>query len=213
MNKKNIIFALGGMIVGAAGMYFGMKKYFTNMMESEIADVQEYYDEKMKEYRALQADKTEESEEEQEEVKDEKKSKINRTAKVDAEVEPDYDDIINKLNYNKFSTHTSDDIKGYKEDEDPYIITCDEYNDEVKNEKRECIYYSEDEVLIDAVTEEPIENIDKEVGFVNLDKFGFGPGTEEDEIYIRNNKYGADYHIMLEMNTSYASTQEDNGQA
>lgn len=187
MNKRELLYLVSGMAIGAAGAIIGLKEYFAIKMNDEISSLADYYDQKIDDIKAgLKFHDPEIDADFDEQEKKEKKVESKRSAKPDAEVEPDYDEIIEKLNYNQYSTKSSKETG-------PYIISFDEYNDDTNYIKKIISYFSEDEVAMDSETEEVIDDVNKILGFENLEDFG-----DNNEIYIRNEELGTDYQVVLE---------------
>lgn len=176
MNNSNIIFFAAGLGVGAGAAYFALKDRFNKLLDEEVSDLKEYYEDKYKTEENVTNVMTEVSEE------------------LDKE-EPDYNGIIEKLNYNQFSTVVKGE-EDHKIEEKPYIISTEEYNDDVNYDKMLLSYFCEDEILIDAQTDELIDNIGRIVGFDNLEQLS---STDDGEICIRNEVEGCDYRVILEV--------------
>lgn len=179
MNKREFLYFVGGMTIGAATAIIGLKEYFTIRMNDEIADLAEYYDQKLDDLEAgiKQHD---------EEIAEDFDIQEKKEKKADAEEEPDYEEIIEKLNYNQYSTKSSKETG-------PQIIPFEVYNNDGNYEKKIVSYFSEDEVLMDSETEEVIDDVNKVLGFENLEDFG-----DNGEIYIRNDELGIDHQVVLE---------------
>lgn len=187
MNKRELLYLVSGMAIGAAGAIIGLKEYFTIKMNDEISALADYYDQKIDDIKAgLKFHDPEIDADFDEQEKKEKKVESKRSAKPDAEVEPDYKEIIEKLNYNQYSTKSSKETG-------PYIISFEEYSDYTNYIKKIVSYFSEDEVAMDSETEEVIDDVNKVLGFKNLEDFG-----DNNEIYIRNEELGTDYQVVLE---------------
>lgn len=183
--KNAIIFTTIGCCFGALGTYFFMKDKFEAKLDVEIEDLRNYYRER------CDLCKKEEptTSEEKEETDIPKKEKPVKRKKPEVEVEPDYDEIIEKLNYNQYSTVVGKAKK-------PYIISLSEYNEDRSYDKKIMSYFTEDDVLMDSETEEVISDINKVIGYENIEEFGIN--TDDCEIYIRNEELGIDYQIIAE---------------
>lgn len=189
MLKETIIFSVGAAI-GAASTYFILKDQFNKQRNEEQAQDKEYYKE-------LYSNKEEiPSVEEPKDVE----IKIEDAVMAEIEVkpgekEPDYDDIINKLNYNQYSTKTPDMSGDPRPAKKPYQISMDDYNEDVSQIKKIISYFEDDEVCMDNDTKEVLDNVAKDIGIDNLELIN----TEgNDEIYIRNEQLGIDYNIVSE---------------
>lgn len=81
----------------------------------------------------------------------------------------------------------------------PYIIETDEFETEFKNHDKVTLYYYEPDDTLTGEDEVIMDDIDRTVGYDNLDDFtNWGVNT----IYVRNERLGIDYEI-IHMNTSY----------
>lgn len=189
MLKETIIFSVGAAI-GAASTYFILKDQFNKQRNEEQAQDKEYYKE-------LYSNKEEtQSKEEPKDIE----IKIEDAVMAEIEVkpgeeEPDYKDIINKLNYNKFSTKTPDMSGDPRPAKKPYQISMDDYNEDVSQIKKIISYFEDDGVCMDNDTKEVLDNVAKDIGIDNLELIN----TEgNDEIYIRNEQLGIDYNVVSE---------------
>ena len=195
MNAKiaGVIGFVVGALAGAGTTYYILKKYTDKRIEDEVNEVVDYYRNKSEaEVSEKEETKAEEPKKDIPEDKPTRNVKMNNTP-----VEPDYDEIIEKLNYSKYSTTVDNSAE-------PYIISADEYHaGGALQEKKQVSWFLDDEVLCDAETDEVIHDVDKNVGFGNLELFGKSDGATEDELYVRNDKLGIDYYIVLETG-SYA---------
>lgn len=223
--KKAFIF-IGGVVTGGVAAFLGATAYYKRLLNTEIEDLVDYYDNVIDELE--QGKKVEEigeldGEPESEDIvaKEEPTTLDAAVSRVVDEVREEdvenYEEIIDNLNYNRYSTKKKSSGKKRKktaepvEKEDKFIISTDEFNDDMKHEKVDCIYYSEDGVLMFSDTDEVCEDIEREVGYSNLEQFGNIPGFDSDELYIRNDFLGRDYHIFLESDISYGRLRgEDN---
>lgn len=193
MLKETIIFSVGAAI-GAASTYFILKDQFNKQRNEEQAQDKEYYKE-------LYSNKEETPSEEA--VEEDVKGKIDVsdegditfTPNKEEKEEPDYNDIINKLNYNQYSTKTPDMSGDPRPAKKPYQISMDDYNEDVSQIKKIISYFEDDEVCMDNDTKEVLDNVAKDIGIDNLELIN----TEgNDEIYIRNEQLGIDYNIVSE---------------
>jgi len=78
----------------------------------------------------------------------------------------------------------------------PYIISKEEFVESALGEATELTYYSGDNVLVADDDEMPIPNDDEVVGRDNLNNFGHG-SYDENVLYVRNERLGAEYEITL----------------
>lgn len=183
MLKETIIFSVGAAI-GAASTYFILKDQFDKQRNEEQARDKEYYKE-------LYSNKEETPSEKVKEKPEDVEIKIEDAVME----EPDYDDIINKLNYNQFSTKTPDMSGDPRPAKKPYQISMDDYNEDVSQIKKIISYFEDDGVCMDNDTKEVLDNVAKDIGIDNLELIN----TEgNDEVYIRNEQLGIDYNVVSE---------------
>ena len=78
----------------------------------------------------------------------------------------------------------------------PYVITPDDFASREGYDIQSLTYYT-DGVLTD-VNDIPVENVDDIVGEESLTHFG---EFEEDSVYVRNERLGVDYEILLDSRT------------
>lgn len=76
----------------------------------------------------------------------------------------------------------------------PYLITQDEFT-EGEASQDTLTYYAEDGVLADS-QDMPLDNVDRMVGEVNLQRFGVGSGDKR-VVYVRNEAIDQDWEIVL----------------
>lgn len=102
----------------------------------------------------------------------------------DEPVDEDMDDNLNAEDFEKEK----------KIGPGPKIIKASEYGEDPKLDCKQLIYYTDDETL---ATEED-EIVDDVSGLIGdaLTKYGFINNDEEDSIYVRNERRGADYEII-----------------
>jgi len=191
MLKETIIFSVGAAI-GAASTYFILKDQFDKQRNEEQARDKEYYKE-------LYSNKEETPSEKVKEKPEDVEVKIENAVMAEIDVksgeELDYNDIINKLNYNQFSTKTPDMYGDPRPAKKPYQISMDDYNEDVSQIKKIISYFEDDGVCMDNDTKEVLDNVAKDIGIDNLELIN----TEgNDEVYIRNEQLGIDYNVVSE---------------
>jgi len=183
MNIKNIMFAVGGALIGSAGTYFYMRKKTEDVINEEVnkeaAAIRKYYEEKL--------------------------GLVGETVKENAEKEQpkeDLDDEPNEPDYSKYRTETVEipDEVVTQEYEDPDFgrvrrITEEEYDEDFRFSKETLIYYEEDAVLTDE-TDYPVLVEDTIIDEALLDF------EETDRVYIRNTEIGIDYAVEVERRRS-----------
>lgn len=80
-------------------------------------------------------------------------------------------------------------------DDEPYIISQDEYEENERDYQQLTLsYFEEDDVLVDEA-EKPIEEVDSVVGEGNLTRFGHG-SNDNRIVYIRNDRLSMDFEIV-----------------
>lgn len=183
MNVKNIMFAVGGALIGSAGTYFYMRKKTEDIINKEVYKesiaVRKYYEEKF--------------------------GLSEETAKENAEKEQpkeDLDDEPNEPDYSKYRTETIEipDEVVTQQYEDPDFgrvrrITEEEFDEDFRYSKENLIYYEEDAVLTDE-TDYPVLVEDTIVDEALLDF------DDTDRVYIRNSEIGIDYQVEVERRRS-----------
>ena len=176
--NKTLIFLLGAITGGGTVWYF-TKEYYRRLADQEIDSV-------------LGADRYEKK---KEEAPAEKKND-----KKDVKTRHEYEELTR--NYTKppvtayaekyaheeelATEHPIDD-----EEEDPYVISPQEFGDLDDYDKISLTYYA-DGYLVDGET--VIDNVDEVVGPDALDSFG---EYEDDSVYVRNDRLKTDYEILL----------------
>ena len=175
MDMKNIIFFLGGVVLGSVTTYLIVKDKYEEQMNSETEQIKTYYENKYKV---------------EEEPEEEKKEEIVEERIVEEKDEPDYQGIIQGLNYNQFSTKVGD-----KPAKRPYLISMDDYNTDTKYIKKIVSLFEDDEVCMDNDTKEVMDNVAKDIGIDNLEYIA---QNGDSEIYVRNDQLGIDYNIVSE---------------
>lgn len=169
MEIKNILYFIGGCLVGSAITAKFLQNYYDELSKEEIEAVKEQFN--------AQTQKSNTSEE----------KKVNNKPPV-SEV---YKQMTsNYTNYSKAEEeHPQEDG-----DVDPYTISPDEFSDHNDYEKKTYIYYRENDLLIDD-SEEIIHDRDGDIGEGSLEKFG---EYEPDVVYVRNENISTDFEILLQ---------------
>ena len=185
MNFTNVLVLIGGVAIGATSTYFYMKDKCDKMVEEETYNIKKYYEEKY----ASEADKIEEKEEVKGKVDISEEGDITFTPNKKEE-EPNYEEIIQKLNYNEFSTRTANNQKAKR----PYIISQEEYNEDNGYIKKLISFFEDDEVCMDNETKEVLDNVAKDIGQDCIEQINM----DGNEIFVRNEMLGIDYDILSE---------------
>jgi hypothetical protein len=200
--RNLLIFIVGSAIAGVAGYKYGYsrsKKFYEGLADAEVASVKEtivsHYEKKIANLEKKPADS-------QSEPKMPKK--VERPKNNTAIDEPQ-----KGIDYGKqYRTETTgeripgtpgNEVKHLKKEEldttKPYVITPEEFHDS----EFECVtlYYCKDKVLTDDDFNQ-INNIGIVGGYPILDRMG---EYDADCLYVRNEKLGTDYEILLEERT------------
>ena len=199
MSAKMVVAFVLGIGVGGGATYLFTKKSLETYMNDEIESVKEYYKTQLDEMEA--AIKNEEKETEWDEIDEDFEENDPKTAKK----EPNYQEIIRKLDYGEYSKKEKEEQEaaGVKpKKEEPYIITADEFVQSMAGEQRTFTYYEEDGVFLDE-NYDIVTNGVELVGEENLDHFS---EEEEDVLYVRNNETREDYEVLLE-HIAYAESE------
>jgi len=203
--KQCLIFGAGA-AAGFVAAFLLTKKKYQKIAEEEIESMRDYFSEKSDASKDKTITDTERASHEalkNEMIREKEPEKRVRTdyRKIAAEymetnrpddaekswLENPYPDMINE-------DHPKDDAPA----ENPYTITADQFVNEKRNfDKVTLLYFEENGVLCDDA-ERITEDIDQSIGSNNLDKFG---EYEEDVAYIRNERLGIDYEVLLQHST------------
>lgn len=118
----------------------------------------------------------------------------NNENSIEINVDPpkyDYSAIIKKTEYN---TVTSKEEKGEPETKNgPYVITSEEFGEVDDYDTISAIYYCSNGILAESWGD-VIDDIEGTVGYSSLDNLH----TEDDSVYVRNDRLKTDYEILLE---------------
>jgi hypothetical protein len=88
--------------------------------------------------------------------------------------------------------------------EDPYVITIDQFADENDHYDKSTIYYYEDDDVLADENEEVIIDVFKVIGDDALGSFGEG-SRDPEIVYVRNDKLQIDYEV-IRLSKSYRQT-------
>lgn len=187
MNLRDAIIFVGGVGLGAVSTYFILKDRYNKQLNEETEEIKEYY-------KDLYSNK-EETPSELQDVEIKIEDVHMETVEVPAGEEPNYGEIIEKLNYNQFSTTVAAPDGEERVERKPYLISMDEYNTDTRMIKKIISYFEDDMVCMDNDTKEVLTNIPKELGVDNLESIN---ENGEGEIYIRNELLGIDYNVVSE---------------
>lgn len=201
MNKNLICFG-GGLAIGIGATYLYLRDYYNKLLDSETENLKKYYDNReicLKE-ASLDSDVGE-----PEEAFETPKSGENRHKKDIVEpIEPDYEKIVEKLNYNQFSTKPKADnvVESNSENEPtgPYPIDYELYSETTARYTTVLVsYFIEDDIVMYCDSDEMMDDPGKLIGNDNL--ADLRNNNDLDELYVRNEMMGIDYHIIKEMSS------------
>ena len=187
MDFKSALIFLCGVGLGAGSTYFILKNKYDEQMNEETENLKAYYEDK---YRTDDGEEPENI--------DISEVAANTAKEIDdpETKEPDYAEIVNKLNYNQYSTTVpASENAEERVAKKPYQISMDEYNTDTRQIKKIISYFEDDMVCMDNDTKEILTNVAKDIGMDNIELID----TEgNEEIYIRNEVLGIDYNIVAE---------------
>lgn len=201
MNKNLICFG-GGLAIGIGATYLYLRDYYNKLLDSETENLKNYYD-----YRenCLKEASLDSNVEEPEEAFETPKSGKNGHKKDTVEpIEPDYEKIVEKLNYNQFSTKPKADnvVESNSENEPtgPYPIDYELYSETTARYTTVLVsYFIEDDIVMYCDSDEMMDDPGKLIGNDNL--ADLRNNNDLDELYVRNEMMGIDYHIIKEMSS------------
>lgn len=215
-----------GLAVGATVGYFATKKILTlrfeALLEDEMVNAKEYYSRLYKTDEYATPEGVVEAlvpEEERESLREAvRKTRVYRRESVDIEsdepvvstrveveeevVESDEPAKVHNIfkdgdpiNLDDFDYDTE---VAQRSEDHPYVITKEEfYENEPDFVQAAVTFYEADGVLADEA-DQPIDDIEGNVGEENLNRFGHG-SQDRRTVYVRNNKRGLDYEITQHM--------------
>lgn len=201
MNKNLICFG-GGLAIGIGATYLYLHDYYNKLLDSETENIKKYYDDRE---NCLKEASLDSDVEESEESFETPKSGENRNKKdIVAPIEPDYEKIVEKLNYNQFSTKPKADnvVESNSENEPtgPYPIDYELYSETTARYTTVLVsYFIEDDIVMYCDSDEMMDDPGKLIGNDNL--ADLRNNNDLDELYVRNEMMGIDYHIIKEMSS------------
>ena len=201
MNKNLICFG-GGLAIGIGATYLYLRDYYNKLLDSETENLKKYYDDRE---NCLKEASLDSDVEEPEETFETPKSGENRHKKdIVAPIEPDYEKIVEKLNYNQFSTKPKADnvVESNSENEPtgPYPIDYELYSETTARYTTVLVsYFIEDDIVMYCDSDEMMDDPGKLIGNDNL--ADLRNNNDLDELYVRNEMMGIDYHIIKEMSS------------
>lgn len=165
MSKNNFIMFIIGVAIGSVFTHICLKKHYERIAQEEIDSVKSMFSKK----NEIKSDDT------------------------NSKNEPDlvgYTDKLQEYGYTNYSQNS----KKRKDDsmlDKPYVISPEEYGENVDYENINLTYYS-DGILADD-DDEIVDDIDGTVGSDFADHFG---DYEDDAVFIRNDRMKCDYEIL-----------------
>ena len=201
MNKNLICFG-GGLAIGIGSTYLYLRDYYNKLLDSETENLKKYYDDRE---NCLKEASLDSDVEEPEEAFETPKSDENGHKKdIVAPIEPDYEKIVEKLNYNQFSTKPKADnvVESNSENEPtgPYPIDYELYSETTARYTTVLVsYFIEDDIVMYCDSDEMMDDPGKLIGNDNL--ADLRNNNDLDELYVRNEMMGIDYHIIKEMSS------------
>ena len=201
MNKNLICFG-GGLAIGIGATYLYLRDYYNKLLDSETENLKKYYDDR--ENYLKEASSEPDVEEPEEAFETPKSGKNGHKKDIVAPIEPDYEKIVEKLNYNQFSTKPKADnvVESNSENEPtgPYPIDYELYSETAARYTTVLVsYFIEDDIVIYCDSDEIMDDPGKLIGNDNL--ADLRNNNDLDELYVRNEMMGIDYHIIKEMSS------------
>ena len=201
MNKNLICFG-GGLAIGIGATYLYLHDYYNKLLDSETENLKKYYDDR--ENCLKEASLVSDVEEPEEAFETPKSDENGHKKDKVAPIEPDYEKIVEKLNYNQFSTKPKADnvVESNSENEPtgPYPIDYELYSETAARYTTVLVsYFIEDDIVIYCDSDEIMDDPGKLIGNDNL--ADLRNNNDLDELYVRNEMMGIDYHIIKEMSS------------
>ena len=201
MNKNLICFG-GGLAIGIGATYLYLRDYYNKLLDSETENLKKYYDDR--ENCLKEASLDSDIEEPEEALETPKSGKNGHKKDIVESIEPDYEKIVEKLNYNQFSTKPKADnvVESNSENEPtgPYPIDYELYSETTARYTTVLVsYFIEDDIVMYCDSDEMMDDPGKLIGNDNL--ADLRNNNDLDELYVRNEMMGIDYHIIKEMSS------------
>lgn len=185
-NLKNLLIFAAGAAVGVVCTWKYVEEKYKKIADEEIESVKEVFSERHKKLDEYEKDLN-------------VKSEVVKLAhaKPEEEEKPnivDYSSIVNNLGYKKETVDSSEVTGRVIHEDGPYVIEEENYGEFSDYDTLTLIYYA-DGFLAD---EEGnlVDDIDSVVGYTSLDIFD---GTDESEVYVRNDISKCDYWVLRSM--------------
>lgn len=201
MNKNLICFG-GGLAIGIGATYLYLRDYYNKLLDSETENLKKYYDDRENCLKEASLDL--DVEEPEEALETPKSGKNGHKKDIVEHIEPDYEKIVEKLNYNQFSTKPKADnvVESNSENEPtgPYPIDYELYSETTARYTTVLVsYFIEDDIVMYCDSDEMMDDPGKLIGNDNL--ADLRNNNDLDELYVRNEMMGIDYHIIKEMSS------------
>lgn len=222
---SKILYFLGGVAVGSAVTFFALRSYTERAIETETENVRQVYKDAKMQQKASESVSEGITNDDSGNTVENAKEIAARNAKRKADLITTSNIIESSgysshpVAYNLFSKppKASDIHNGVDENEeldvtiiedkeevinttpDPkgkiYTITPEAFINEQPFYDKITLEYYDDDILAEALSEEIITDINAAIGKDALTKFG---EYEEDVVYVRNDKRGIDYEVILQ---------------
>lgn len=179
--SKIIIFITGAALGSVITWRLLQKQYDEQVNEEIMAFKKAQRDEKMEKLEQMHAD-----------LMEKKTAQIEKNGKTTSE---HYRGLLDEMGYNA-------------DEPEPYVISPEEFGDNVDDYELVSLNYYEDGVLADD-WDEPIEDIDKVVGKDSLTHFG---EYEDDSVYVRNDRLKCEYEILMRVGKFADKIKDDSSE-
>lgn len=190
-----------GAAIGSVTTWYYTKKKYEQFAQEQIDSVKEIFSYKKEE--------EEEPEEDSPEIPivDFRKEKPDVTAYAKMLKDKGYTDytVVNDSDDEEDEEEPPTSEEGEKRTwRDPYVVSPDEFGEFDDYGKISLTFYS-DHILTDE-NNEPIEDIERTVGFESLNHFG---EYEDDSVFVRNERLKVDFEILLDQR-KYSDVLKEN---
>lgn len=197
---KPVLYFVFGVAAGAAVTFLAVKKHYEQLAYDEINDIRDTYrkkyaskeliekNEKAKEKLIMEAEKTEKTEKTEKEAKE----ALGRYSghfnifsnppdpeEIDTEDNDPYEIIVDRTG-------------PVEEDQDPYMISEEEFASEKLFYDKVMIEYYDDGIAVLEDNDQIIDSLEDLIG-----PYILGKPVEDDTIYVRNNRRATDYGIIF----------------
>lgn len=208
LNKFDICFIAGGMLIGAGITALAFLKHEEGLMT--FGEFMELSEGLRVEYRQMLSEKLRYKEETAEEEPEDESSantiEIHSPSKEMINISNSLAEKTNRIIMAHFGYGAPDDFEdlddAYAEAVDreapsekrsePYVISKDEYENERFYDKTTLCFY-DDGILEEYLSESIVDDIPRTIGTEFIDKFG---EYEDDVVFVRNDSYQTDYEVL-----------------